>query len=416
MVKAKISLTTDNFFAIIYPYATVAQQVEQLTRNEQVVRSNRIGSSTRPSSLDAGRFTYRLERGIGMHKRVAVGMSGGVDSCAAVILLLERGYEVGGITLCLHGDTDSPDITDARRAAEALGIPHTVLDLRNAFRHQVMEPFGAAYQAGQTPNPCIRCNWTIKFGAMLDWALQNGYDAIATGHYARIEQDAASGRYVVKKAADAAKDQSYVLYSLSQHQLGHTLLPLGDQFKPQLRELVHQRGLALSRKSDSQDICFVPDGDYVGFLQRELSITGQPGDFLDPTGQVIGTHRGVIAYTVGQRKGLGVAFGEPRFVIAKDALSNTVTLGTKEDTFAPALLADEVNWIAVDRPDGPLPVTVKTRYSQMASPAVAEPLADGRICVRFEQPMRAITPGQAAVLYQGDTVLGGGRIVSPVYE
>ncbi|MBR2338903.1 MAG: tRNA 2-thiouridine(34) synthase MnmA [Clostridia bacterium] len=349
-----------------------------------------------------------------MPKRIAVGMSGGVDSCAAVILLLEQGYEVGGVTLCLHGSPASPDIEDARRAAAALGIPHTVLDLRDTFRRQVMEPFGAAYAAGETPNPCIRCNRTIKFGAMLDWALENGYDAIATGHYARVEQS--GDRYVVRKAADAAKDQSYVLYSLTQHQLAHTLLPLGDRFKPDLRKLVEERGLSLSRKSDSQDICFVPDGDYVGFLNRELGIVGQDGAFLDPDGAVIGTHRGVIAYTVGQRKGLGVAFGEPRFVIAKDAAANTVTLGRNEDTFAPALLADEVNWMAVPHLSNPTAVRVKTRYSQKEMDAVVYPLEDGRIRVQFAEPLRAITPGQAVVLYQGDTVLGGGRILSPLYD
>lgn len=349
-----------------------------------------------------------------MLKRIAVGMSGGVDSCAAVILLLEQGYEVGGVTLCLHGDTSSPDIEDARRAAAALGIPHTVLDLRDTFRKQVMEPFGAAYAAGDTPNPCICCNRTIKFGAMLDWALENGYDGIATGHYARIEQS--GDRYVVKKAADLSKDQSYVLYSLNQHQLSHTLLPLGDRFKPDLRKLVEERGLSLSCKSDSQDICFVPDGDYVGFLNRELAIFGEKGAFLDPDGSVIGTHRGVISYTVGQRKGLGVAFGEPRFVIAKDAAANTVTLGKNEDTFAPALLAADVNWMAVDAPSAPLAVRVKTRYSQKETDAVVTPLDNGTIRVQFSQPLRAITPGQAVVLYADDMVIGGGRIVSALYE
>ncbi len=346
-----------------------------------------------------------------MPKRIAVGMSGGVDSCAAVILLLEQGYDVGGVTLCLHNGPDSPEVEDARRAAAALGIPHTVLELQEVFRREVMEPFGAAYAAGDTPNPCIRCNRTIKFGAMLEWALQNGYDAIATGHYARIAYDDTTGRYAVCKAADRRKDQSYVLYSLTQHQLAHTLFPLGDSTKAQLRELVAARGLQLAHKSDSQDICFVPDGDYVGFLNRELGLYGTPGDFLSPEGAVIGTHRGVIAYTVGQRKGLGVAFGEPRFVIAKDAAANTVTLGRNEDTFSPALVADRVNWMAIDTPTAPTAVTVKTRYTQLETPAVVHPQPDGTIRVVFDSPVRAITPGQAVVLYDGDTVLGGGRIL-----
>lgn len=345
-----------------------------------------------------------------MPKRVAVGMSGGVDSCAAVILLLEQGYEVGGVTLCLHNDPSAPDVQDARRAAAALGIPHTVLELQDVFRREVMEPFGAAYAAGDTPNPCIRCNRTIKFGAMLDWALQNGYDAIATGHYAQVAYDETAARYVIRKAADPAKDQSYVLYSLTQHQLSHTLFPLGDKTKAELRALVADRGIELAHKSDSQDICFIPDGDYVGFLNRDLGIFGTDGNFLSPDGTVIGTHRGVIAYTVGQRKGLGVAFGEPRFVIAKDAASNTVTLGRNEDTFSPALVADEVNWMAVDTLQEPRAVTVKTRYSQKETPATVYPLPDGTIRVEFDTPVRAVTPGQAVVLYEGDTVLGGGRI------
>ncbi len=345
-----------------------------------------------------------------MAKTVLVGMSGGVDSTAAALLLKQRGYTVGGVTLILGGDGcgSSQDAKDAARVAQQLDIPHTVLDLRDLFYERVIRPFGAAYEAGHTPNPCIECNRHIKFGRMLDWALEQGYDAVATGHYARITQE--NGRYLLKKADDPAKDQSYVLYSLTQHQLAHTVLPLAGYTKPQLRELVSEQGLVTAHKAESQDICFVPDGDYVGFLERDLHMTLTAGAFLDMNGQVIGTHRGVPAYTIGQRKGLGVAFGEPRFVVRKNAAENTVTLGRTEDLMSTVLTADEANWIAVDTLREPARVTVRTRYKQREAEAWVYPAETG-FTVRFDQPQRAVTAGQAVVLYQGDAVLGGGRIL-----
>ena len=343
--------------------------------------------------------------------KVAVGMSGGVDSTAAALLLKQQGHQVAGVTLCLGGDGcgSSQDAQDARAVAEQLGIEHYTLDLRDEFRRSVIQPFGTAYADGLTPNPCIECNRCIKFGTMLDWALAHGFDAIATGHYARIEQ-AADG-YRLKTAADPVKDQSYVLYTLTQSQLAHTLFPLGEYSKPQLRELVRAQGLITAHKAESQDICFVPDGDYVGFLQRELHICPQAGDYLDMQGARIGTHRGVIAYTVGQRKGLGVAFGEPRFVVAKNAADNTVTLGRQEDLFSRSLTADRVTFCHAPLV-GDTAVTVRTRYNQTPSPAVASLTEDGRLRVVFDTPQRAVTPGQAVVLYNQDTVLGGGRIVA----
>lgn len=342
--------------------------------------------------------------------RILVGMSGGVDSTAAALLLKQQGHEVGGLTLVLNdGEEALGAAADARRVAEQLGISHVTLDLRDEFYRYVKRPFAEAYEQGLTPNPCIECNRHIKFGRMLDYALENGWDAIATGHYARIESE--DGRFLLKKATDPAKDQSYVLYSLTQHQLAHAVFPLCDRNKPELRALAEQAGLATAQKKDSQDICFVPDGDYVSVLTRDLDVVLREGAYVDTDGNRIGTHRGVPAYTIGQRKGLGVAFGEPRFVVAKDAESSTVTLGRSEDLFATELIADEVNFIAVETLDAPTRVQVRTRYKQVEAQATVYPPENGRMRVVFDTPQRAITPGQAVVLYQGDVVLGGGRII-----
>lgn len=341
--------------------------------------------------------------------RILIGMSGGVDSTAAALLLKQQGHEVGGLTLVLNDGAEALSAAeDARRVAEQLGIPHHTLDLRQEFSQLVKRPFATAYEQGFTPNPCIECNRHIKFGKMLDWALQHGWDAIATGHYARIEK--VGERFLLKKAADPAKDQSYVLYSLTQHQLAHAVFPLCDRSKPELRALTQQAGLLTAQKKDSQDICFVPDGDYVRVLTEELNVILREGHYLDTQGNPIGTHRGVPAYTIGQRKGLGVAFGEPRFVVCKNAADNTVTLGRSEDLFATELIADAVNWIATESLAEPTCAQVRTRYKQRESQATVYPQSDGTVRVVFDEPQRAITPGQAVVFYQGDTVLGGGTI------
>ena len=343
---------------------------------------------------------------------VAVAMSGGVDSAAAALLLAEAGYDVWGVTLRPQScpgaaETAEAEIDSARRAAEALGIPHRVLDLRERFRTAVMDRFVSEYLAGRTPNPCVDCNREIKFGALLDWVLEQGADFLSTGHYARV--DRAEGRWRLLRGADRRKDQSYVLYQLTQRQLSHLLLPLGDYDKPAIRQMVEARGLANARKADSQDICFIPDGDYAAFLAASGAEL-VPGDFVDETGRVLGRHRGLPCYTPGQRKGLGVSAGEPVYVLRKEAAGNRIVLGPDSALYTAELTAERVNWLSVPAPEGPLAVTAKTRYTQREAAATAEVLPDGRLRVTFAEPQRAVTAGQAVVLYVGEAVAGGGTI------
>ena len=343
---------------------------------------------------------------------VAVAMSGGVDSAAAALLLAEAGYDVWGVTLRLQScpgavETAEAEIDSARRAAEALGIPHRVLDLRERFRTAVMDRFVSEYLAGRTPNPCVDCNREIKFGALLDWVLEQGADFLSTGHYARV--DRAEGRWRLLRGADRRKDQSYVLYQLTQRQLSHLLLPLGDHDKPAIRQMVEARGLANARKADSQDICFIPDGDYAAFLAASGAEL-VPGDFVDETGRVLGRHRGLPCYTPGQRKGLGVSAGEPVYVLRKEAAGNRIVLGPDSALYTAELTAERVNWLSMPAPEGPLAVTAKTRYTQREAAATAEVLPDGRLRVTFAEPQRAATAGQAVVLYVGEAVAGGGTI------
>ena len=344
--------------------------------------------------------------------RVFIGMSGGVDSAGAALLLQDMGHEVSGVTLVLQDCKDpAPDIADARAAAERLGIPHHVLDLRERFAGQVMDRFVAEYAAGRTPNPCIDCNREIKFGAMLDWALAQGADAIATGHYARVAFNGETGRWELLRGRDRSKDQTYVLYQLTQHQLSHLLLPVGEYEKPAIRAKAEERGLINAHKSDSQDICFIPDGDYAAFLRRYGGLTPVPGDFVDAAGHVLGRHKGLECYTIGQRKGLGVSADRPLYVVAKDLEHRRLVLGDNADLFTRELTADRVNLISIPELTGPTVVTAKTRYSQKEAPAVIEPLEGGRVRVVFDQPQRAITPGQAVVFYDGERVVGGGTIL-----
>ena len=352
-----------------------------------------------------------------MSQRVFVAMSGGVDSAVAALLLRQAGYNVTGVTLRLHPYKDRPglcgsadDIETARAVAAGMGIPHVVLDLCDLFRERVMDRFVWAYTHGRTPNPCIDCNREIKFGALLDWALDQGADAMATGHYARVRLDTPSGRWQLLRGADRRKDQTYFLYQLTQHQLAHLLLPVGDYDKPAIRESARQAGLLNAGKADSQDICFVPDGDYTAFLQEYGHVTLEPGNFVDREGRVLGRHKGLPCYTTGQRKGLGVSAGKHVYVVRKNARDNTILLGDDRDLFTSRLTACRVNWIAGAAPADTIRVTAKTRYSQTEAEAAVTPLPDGRMEVVFDRPQRAVTAGQAVVLYDGDQVLGGGVI------
>ncbi len=345
-----------------------------------------------------------------MEKRVLIAMSGGVDSSAAAYLVQQAGYGCVGAIMELFADADGQDVSDARSVAQAMGMEFHVLPLQEEFSRFVMEDFVSCYRQGLTPNPCIRCNRHLKFDCFLQAALSLGCSHIATGHYARIRREEATGRYLLYKAKDKSKDQSYVLYSLTQHQLDHTLLPLGELTKEEARQIAEAQGFGNARKKDSQDICFIPDGDYVAFIRRYTGEDFPSGSFLDLNGKVVGTHCGAIAYTLGQRKGLGLAMGKPVYVCGKDMEKNTVTVGPNEALFHTGLLADDWNWIAFPALTEPRQVLAKARYRHPEQPATVYPMENGTVRVVFDEPQRALTPGQAVVLYDGDLVLGGGTI------
>lgn len=355
-----------------------------------------------------------------MAKKVLVAMSGGVDSSVAALLLKRQGYEVIGVTLKLwdyEGEQQSrtccsiDDVSDARGVANKLNIPHHVFNFKRQFEDQVISRFIDTYLTGATPNPCIDCNRYIKFGELFRRADLLGADCIATGHYARVQL--IGERYALLRGLDEGKDQSYVLYNLTQSQLARTLLPLGELTKPQVRELAQEMGLLNAKKPDSQEICFVPGNDYAAFIERNAKQLPEGGDFIDTSGRVIGAHAGIHRYTIGQRKGLG-AFSKPMYVVRKDVNSGAITLGEAGDLLTSEFAVGDLNWISLAcgaNGCGDLHAAVKSRYSAPMAPCVLSPLREDQVLVRTQAPVRAVTPGQAAVFYDGDMVLGGGTIV-----
>ena len=350
-----------------------------------------------------------------MQPKALIAMSGGVDSAVSAALMQEAGYDCLGVTLrlwCGEGETcgSAREAAVAKEVAASCGIPHRVLDLSDRFRQAVIDPFIASYEAGETPNPCVACNRNLKFGFLCDWAAQNGFDRVVTGHYARVQTDPVSGRYLLKKALDPQKDQSYVLYNLTQEQLARVAFPLGTLTKTEVRRMAEDRGFVNAQKKDSQDICFVPDGDYTAFLTRETGKTYPKGPFVSLDGTPLGEHNGVVRYTVGQRKGLGIAAREPLYVVKVDPKTNTVVLGGNGDLYSDTLTARDCNFISVPSVSSPMRCRAKVRYRQEEQPCTVVQTGDRTVRVTFDTPQRAITPGQSVVVYDGDTVVLGGII------
>ena len=362
-----------------------------------------------------------------MKKKVVVGLSGGVDSSVAAHLLKEQGYDVIGVTMQIWQDEEQAiveenggccglsAVDDARRVAQYLDIPYYVMNFKKEFLDCVIRYFVEEYGEAKTPNPCIACNRYVKWESLLKRSLDIGADYIATGHYARVEK-LPNGRYTLKKSVTDAKDQTYALYNLTQYQLEHTLMPVGAYTKDEIRGIAESLNLPVAHKPDSQDICFVSDGDYASVVERETGKKALPGNFVDLDGNVLGQHKGIIHYTIGQRKGLGIALGKPAFVVDIKKETNEVVLGSNEDTFAPALLADRINFMSIEKLEEPMEVFAKIRYNHRGAPCIIEMAGEDKVKVTFKEPQRAITPGQAVVFYKDDYVVGGGTILHKIYE